>query len=104
MDNRKFGYIRVSSKDQNEGRQLEVMKEIQINERDIFIDRKSGWDFNREQYQLLKRMLRKGDVVYVKELDRLGRNKVEILNEWEDITKKHTSTYRGFGYAFIRYN
>jgi DNA invertase Pin-like site-specific DNA recombinase len=87
MDNRKFGYIRVSSKDQNEGRQLEVMKEIQINERDIFIDRKSGWDFNREQYQLLKRMLRKGDVVYVKELDRLGRNKVEILNEWEDITK-----------------
>lgn len=87
MDIRKFGYIRVSSKDQNEGRQLEAMKEKEIDERDIFIDKQSGKNFNREQYQLLKRILRKGDVLYIHSLDRFGRNKEEILNEWNDITK-----------------
>lgn len=87
MENRKFGYIRVSSTDQNISRQLKIMKDLNIPERDIFIDKQSGWNFHREQYQLLKRMLRKGDVVYVKELDRLGRNKEEILKEWKDITK-----------------
>ena len=64
MDVRKFGYIRVSSKDQNEGRQLEAMKEKEIDERDIFMDKQSGKDFNRVQYQLLKRILRKGDVLF----------------------------------------
>lgn len=87
MDVRKFGYIRVSSKDQNEGRQLEAMKEKGIGERDIFMDKQSGKDFNRTQYQLLKRMLRKGDVLYIHSLDRFGRNKEEILQEWNDITK-----------------
>ncbi len=87
MDVRKFGYIRVSSKDQNEGRQLEAMKAKGIGERDIFMDKQSGKDFNRTQYQLLKRMLRKGDVLYIHSLDRFGRNKEEILQEWNDITK-----------------
>lgn len=87
MEKRRFGYIRVSGKDQNEGRQLEVMKQLGINERDIFIDKQSGKDFNRNKYQLVKMMLRKGDILYVKEIDRLGRNKQEILREWEDITK-----------------
>ncbi|MFJ7975838.1 recombinase family protein [Peribacillus sp. NPDC096379] len=87
MDVRKFGYIRVSSKDQNEGRQLEAMKTKGIGERDIFMDKQSGKDFNRTQYQLLKRMLRKGDVLYIHSLDRFGRNKEEILQEWNDITK-----------------
>lgn len=87
MDVRKFGYIRVSSKDQNEGRQLEAMKEKGINDRDIFMDKQSGKDFKREQYQLLKRILRKGDVLYIHSLDRFGRNKEEILQEWNDITK-----------------
>ncbi|MFJ7978349.1 recombinase family protein [Peribacillus sp. NPDC096379] len=87
MDVRKFGYIRVSSKDQNEGRQLEAMKEKGIGERGIFMDKQSGKDFNRTQYQLLKRMLRKGDVLYIHSLDRFGRNKEEILQEWNDITK-----------------
>ena len=87
MDVRKFGYIRVSSKDQNEGRQLEAMKEKEIDERDIFMDKQSGKDFNRVQYQLLKRILRKGDVLYIHSLDRFGRNKKEILQEWNDITK-----------------
>lgn len=86
MDNRKFGYVRVSSKDQNEERQIENLKNF-IDERDIFIDKQSGKDFNREQYQLLKRMLRKNDVLYIHSLDRFGRNKEGILNEWYDITK-----------------
>lgn len=87
MDVRKFGYVRVSSKDQNEGRQIESMKEKGIDERDIFVDKQSGKDFNREQYQLLKRILRQGDVLYIHSLDRFGRNKKKILEEWNDITK-----------------
>ncbi|USK87508.1 recombinase family protein [Peribacillus asahii] len=87
MDVRKFGYIRVSSKDQNEGRQIEAMKERGIDERDIFIDKQSGKDFNRDQYQLLKRIMRKGDVLYIHSLDRFGRNKEKILEEWNDIIK-----------------
>ncbi|MGM0924053.1 MAG: recombinase family protein [Bacillota bacterium] len=87
MDVRKFGYIRVSSKDQNEGRQLQAMLENGLNERDIFLDKQSGKNFNREQYQLLKRMIRKGDILYIHSLDRFGRNKEEILHEWNDITK-----------------
>ncbi|WML28399.1 recombinase family protein [Neobacillus sp. OS1-33] len=87
MDVRKFGYIRVSSKDQNELRQLEAMKEKGIDERDIFMDKQSGKDFKRVQYQLIKRILRKGDVLYIHSLDRFGRNKEEILQEWNEITK-----------------
>lgn len=84
---RKFGYIRVSSKDQNEARQVESLQKYISDERDIFIDKASGKNFNRDQYQLLKRMLRKGDILYLHSLDRFGRNKEEILNEWNDITK-----------------
>jgi DNA invertase Pin-like site-specific DNA recombinase len=87
MDNKKFGYIRVSSKDQNEGRQLEAMKKLGLSERDIFMDKQSGKDFERAQYQLLKRIIRKSDVLYIHSLDRFGRNKEEILHEWDDITK-----------------
>lgn len=87
IDNRKYGYIRVSSKDQNEERQWTAMKRANIQARDIFIDKVSGKNFQREQYQLLKRMIRKGDIIYVYSLDRFGRNKEEILQEWDDITK-----------------
>lgn len=87
MENRKYGYIRVSSKDQNETRQVAAMQEIGINERDILIDKQSGKDFERPNYQLLKRMLRKNDVLYIHSLDRFGRNKEQILQEWNDITK-----------------
>jgi DNA invertase Pin-like site-specific DNA recombinase len=87
MDVRKFGYIRVSSQDQNEGRQLESIKKIGIDSRDIFIDKQSGKDFDRAQYQLLKRIIRKGDILYIHSLDRFGRNKEEILQEWNDLTK-----------------
>ncbi|KIL45178.1 recombinase family protein [Jeotgalibacillus soli] len=87
MDNKRFGYIRVSSKDQNEGRQLEAMKKMGINERDIFMDKQSGKNFERAHYQLLKRIIRKGDILYIHSLDRFGRNKEEILQEWNDLTK-----------------
>lgn len=83
-----FGYIRVSSKDQNEARQVEKMKELGIDERHIFIDKESGKDFNREQYQAMVAMLREGDVVYVASIDRLGRNYNEILAQWSVITKE----------------
>ena len=84
----RFGYIRVSSKDQNEARQIEKMKELGIDERHIFIDKESGKNFNREQYQALIAMLRDGDTVYVSSIDRLGRNYNEILEQWTTITKK----------------
>ncbi|MBO0589627.1 recombinase family protein [Sporosarcina sp. E16_8] len=87
MEHRKFGYIRVSSKDQNEGRQLEAMKKLDINERDIYLDKQSGKNFERVNYQLLKRIIRKGDILYIHSLDRFGRNKEEILQEWNDLTK-----------------
>lgn len=87
MEQKKFGYIRVSSKEQNEGRQLEAMRKLGIHERDIFIDKQSGRTFQREQYQILKKMLRRGDILYIHSLDRFGRNKSAILEEWKDITQ-----------------
>lgn len=87
MESRRLGYIRVSSKDQNEERQVAAMKEKGITERDIFIDKVSGKDFQRENYQLLKRIIRPGDILYIHALDRFGRNKDQIVQEWNDITK-----------------
>ncbi|KEZ47168.1 recombinase family protein [Metabacillus indicus] len=87
MNNKEFGYVRVSSKDQNEVRQLESMHAIGIDDRDIHIDKLSGKDFNRPQYQSLKMRLREGDILYIHSLDRLGRNKEMVLDEWKDITK-----------------
>lgn len=86
--NKEFYYLRVSSKDQNIQRQLDVLKEknISIDERNIFIDKQTGKNFDREQYQLLKKILRKGDTLYVKSIDRFGRNYQQILSEWRDLT------------------
>ncbi len=84
-ENKKFGYIRVSSKEQNLDRQLQAMQEYGINERDIFADKKSGKDTDRPQYQALKQVLRSGDVLVIKSIDRLGRNYDDIKNEWNDI-------------------
>ncbi|WP_395939524.1 recombinase family protein [Clostridium sp. DJ247] len=64
------------------------MQELGINERDIFIDKVSGKDFNRQQYQALKQCLREGDLLYIKSLDRFGRNYKEIMQEWNIITKE----------------
>ena len=87
MKNKIFGYVRVSSKDQREDRQLIAFKEFGIDERDIYIDKQSGKDFNREQYNVLKHILRENDVLVIKSIDRLGRNYNMIIDEWKDITK-----------------
>lgn len=87
MENREYGYGRVSSTSQNEARQVEAFKNIGILERDIYIDKKSGKDFDREQYKLLKNILRENDTLFIKSIDRLGRNYEMIVNEWKDITK-----------------
>lgn len=87
MKNKIFGYARVSSKEQNEERQLEAFKEFNIDERDIYIDKQSGKDFNRGQYNILKNALRENDLLVIKSIDRLGRNYNMIIDEWKDITK-----------------
>ena len=87
MNNKKFGYGRVSSKSQNEARQVEAFKNYGIDSRDIYIDKKSGKDFEREQYQILKKILRENDLLVIHSIDRLGRNYEMIVNEWKDITK-----------------
>ena len=82
-----FAYCRVSSTDQNEVRQVEAMLELGINERDIFIDKCSGKNFDRPQYQALKLQLREGDVLVIKSIDRLGRNYKQICEEWREIVR-----------------
>lgn len=88
VNTKTFGYIRVSTKDQNIDRQLAKMVELGIEERDIFIDKMSGKNFDRPAYQALKIQLRKGDLIYVDALDRLGRNYDGIINEWKNITRE----------------
>ena len=87
MKNKIFGYARVSSKEQNEERQIVAFKNYGIDERDIYIDKQSGKDFDREQYNILKHILRENDVLVIKSIDRLGRNYNMIIDEWKDITK-----------------
>lgn len=82
-----LGYIRVSSKDQNEQRQLKKMSSLGIEDRFIFVDKASGKDFNRPRYQAMKEVIREGDVIYIDSLDRLGRNYDGIINEWKHITR-----------------
>lgn len=83
-----FGYIRVSTKDQNEARQLAALAEYHIPRSRLFIDKQSGKDFARPAYQKLLRRIKKSDVLFVKSIDRLGRNYDEILEQWRILTKK----------------
>ncbi|MBQ7446575.1 MAG: recombinase family protein [Eubacterium sp.] len=83
-----YGYVRVSSRDQNEDRQLIAMHENGISQDNIFIDKQSGKDFNRPSYKRMLRMLRKGDLLYIKSIDRLGRSYDDILEQWRVLTKK----------------
>lgn len=87
MKNKIFGYARVSSKEQNEERQIVAFKNYGIDERDIYIDKQSGKNFDREQYNILKHILRGNDILVIKSIDRLGRNYNMIIDEWKDITK-----------------
>ena len=82
-----YGYCRVSSRDQNEDRQLITMKEMNVPEKNVFVDKQSGKDFDRPQYKKLMRRIKAGDVLFVKSIDRLGRNYKDILEQWKIITK-----------------
>ena len=85
---RQYGYLRVSTKEQHTDRQLQALLEAGVEERFIFVDKQSGKDFTRPQYQVLKNALRQGDCLIVKEISRLGRNYQEIQKEWYEITKE----------------
>lgn len=82
-----YGYIRVSSKEQNEARQLDALHEQGIADSNIYLDKQSGKDFNRPKYKTLYKKLKKGDVLYIKSIDRMGRNYDEIIQEWRRITR-----------------
>jgi DNA invertase Pin-like site-specific DNA recombinase len=81
-----YAYIRVSSLDQNESRQLQAIQELHIPKAHIYLDKQSGKDFKRENYKRLLRVLRKGDLLYILSIDRLGRNYKEIQNQWRYLT------------------
>lgn len=83
-----YGYARVSAKDQSLARQLDALQELGLSDDFIFTDKASGKDFNRPSYQQLMRKLKPGDVVFVKSIDRLGRNYQEIIEEWRSITQQ----------------
>ncbi len=83
-----YGYIRVSSRDQNEDRQLIALRDLNIPEKNIYMDKQSGKDFQRPQYKGLVRRMRRDDILYVKSIDRLGRNYEEILEQWRFLTKE----------------
>ena len=88
MEETIYGYVRVSTQEQNEVRQLAAMREFGIPEENIVVEKLSGKDFNRFRYRRLVQGLRPGDVLVVKSIDRLGRNYTEILDQWSFITKK----------------
>ena len=87
MENKVYGYVRVSSQKQNEDRQLIAMAEAGVERANIFIDKQSGKDFDRPNYKRLINRLRPGDTLFIKSIDRLGRNYEEIQNQWRIITK-----------------
>lgn len=83
-----YGYVRVSSKDQNEDRQMIALREVGVPDKNIFIDKQSGKDFQRPKYKRLLRRVKPNDLIYVKSIDRLGRNYEEIQDQWRLLTKE----------------
>lgn len=83
-----YGYIRVSSRDQNEDRQMIALRELSVPERNIFMDKRSGKDFERPSYKRMLRRMKRDDLLYIKSIDRLGRNYGEILEQWRILTKE----------------
>ena len=88
MSSNTYGYVRVSTREQNEDRQLIALKDYKVLESNIYVDKLSGRDFNRPQYQKLMKKIRPGDLIVVKSIDRLGRNYEEIQVQWRKITKE----------------
>ncbi len=83
-----YGYIRVSTKDQNEDRQRIALQALAIPEKNVYMDKQSGKDFDRPQYQKLVKKLKKDDLLYIKSIDRLGRSYAEIQNQWRILTRE----------------
>ena len=83
-----YGYVRVSSKEQNEERQLIALQEMSVPEKNIFVDKQSGKDFKRPMYRRMLRKIKRDDLLYVKSIDRLGGNYAEILEQWRILTKE----------------
>ncbi|MDR3242407.1 MAG: recombinase family protein [Clostridiales Family XIII bacterium] len=83
-----YGYVRVSTKKQNEDRQLVALQECGIKPENIFVDKQSGKDFNRPAYRRLMKKIKSGDTIFIKSIDRLGRNYEEIIEQWRMITKE----------------
>lgn len=83
-----YGYVRVSSRDQNEDRQIIVFQELAVPVKNIFMDKQSGKDFDRPAYKRMVRQMKKEDLLYIKSIDRLGRNYEEILEQWRILTKE----------------
>ena len=83
-----YGYVRVSSTDQNEERQISALREKQILQKNIYKDKQSGKDFERPQYKKMLKRLKAGDLLYILSIDRLGRNYKEIQNQWRILTKE----------------
>ena len=96
-----YGYVRVSTQDQNEARQLDAMRKFGVEEQNIIVEKVSGKDFNRPLYQQLVKKLRPEDVLVVKSIDRLGRNYDEILEQWGVITKKRKASIVEIGRAHV---
>lgn len=88
MTNTVYGYVRVSTKEQNEARQMQALVCCGVEREHIYIDKLSGRDFNRPQYARLMRRLKKGDTLVIKSIDRLGRNNKEIMTQWQRITRE----------------
>ncbi len=88
MSNKVYGYIRVSTREQNEDRQKIALREVGVQSENTYMDKQSGKDFNRPQYKRLLRKLKKDDLLYIKSIDRLGRNYEEILQQWRYLTKE----------------
>ena len=87
MDVRTFGYARVSTREQNEARQMDVLRRFPVDEENIFVDKQSGKDFERPSYKKMIRLLKPGDTLVILSIDRLGRNYDEILQQWRLLTK-----------------
>ncbi len=85
--NKIYGYVRVSTREQNEDRQMIALKEVGVPRGNIYMDKQSGKDFARPQYKKLIRKMKKDDLLYIKSIDRLGRNYAEILEQWRILTK-----------------
>ena len=83
-----YGYVRVSSRDQNEARQLVALRAVGVTDRQIYSDRQSGKNFDRPQYKRMLRKMKKDDLLYIKSIDRLGRNYAEILEQWRLLTRE----------------